>query len=63
MRFRRLIYAIKTFRDHGANLNRRAAVEQEMWHCVNGKQPMPDKEMLREWALRLGVPAYFKEAK
>ncbi len=59
-RYRRLLAILRTFRDHAAGLNRRAAVEQEMWHCVNGKQPMPDKEKLRDWALRLGVPDEFR---
>jgi hypothetical protein len=37
-------------------LNRRAAVEQEIWDCWYGRAPMPDKDKLAEWARRLGMP-------
>ena len=49
---------------YGHEINRRAAVEQEIWNAVNGKTPMPDVEQLRKWALKLGVPECecFKEA-
>lgn len=41
---------------YGHEINRRAAVEQEIWNAVNGKAPLPDVEQLRKWALKLGVP-------
>jgi hypothetical protein len=41
---------------YGHEINRRAAVEQEIWNAVNGRTPLPDVEQLRKWALRLGVP-------
>ncbi len=57
---RRLLWRLRNLRSGYHELNRRAAVEQEIWHCVTGKQPMPDKEKLRDWALRLGVPTEFQ---
>lgn len=61
-KLRRIIWKIRNLRDGFHELNRRAAVEQEMWNCVNGKSPMPDSAKLREWALRLGVPKEFKRS-
>jgi hypothetical protein len=40
----------------GHELNRRTAVETEIWNAVNGRTPLPDVEQLRKWALKLGVP-------
>ena len=57
--FKRLLWRIRNLKNGYHELNKRAAVEQEMWHCINGKAPMPDKEKLRDWALRLGVPDTF----
>jgi hypothetical protein len=37
-------------------LNRRVAVENEMWNCICGKHELPDKNKLKEWAIKLGVP-------
>lgn len=41
---------------HPHEVNRRAAVEQQMWNVVNGKAPLPDIETIRSWATKLGVP-------
>jgi len=49
--------------DFPAELNRRAAVEQEMFNCINGKRMMPDKDVLKDWALRLGIPDEYRNAK
>ena len=48
--------------DFPAELNRRAAVEQEMFNCINGKRMMPDKDVLKDWALRLGIPDEYRNA-
>lgn len=37
-------------------LTRRVRVENALFACVSEKQPMPDKEQLRKWAIDLGVP-------
>lgn len=57
---RRLLWRLRNLRDGYHELNRRAAVEQELWNAANGKAPMPDREKLRDWALRLGVPDEFR---
>lgn len=38
-------------------LNRRVAVEQELFDMAAGKKPMPDAAKLRELAMKLGDPA------
>lgn len=58
---RRLLWRLRNLRDGYHELNRRAAVEQELWNAANGKSPLPDREKLREWALKLGVPEEFRE--
>lgn len=57
---RRLYWRLRNWRDGYLELNRRAKVEAEMFECVAGKRPMPDKQKLREWALRLGVPDAYR---
>lgn len=56
---RRICWRLRNLRDGYHELNRRAKVEAEMWECIAGKRPMPDKNTLRDWAIRLGVPAEF----
>lgn len=58
---RRLYWHYRIMIDGYYELNNRASVESEMWQCVSGKKPMPDKEQLRQWALKLGVPEHFKK--
>ena len=41
---------------HGAELNRRVEVENELFMMATGKKPLPDAEMCRKLALRLGTP-------
>lgn len=47
---------LKWMREYELSLNRRAKVEQELWDIYHDKQPLPDKEKCRQWALALGVP-------
>lgn len=58
---RRWIYAFRNFRNYPAELNRRASVEQQMWDCVAGRKPMPNREQLAEWARKLGIPDWMRE--
>lgn len=62
----RLADQAKAYNQHLINcdkdLNRRANVERAMFDCIAGKKPMPDKEMLKEWALKLGVPDEYRKA-
>ena len=58
---RRIIWGLRNLNHGYHEINRRAAVEQEMWNCVHGKSLMPDADKLREWALRLGVPDEFRK--
>ena len=58
---RRLLWRLRNLKDGYHELNRRAAVEQEIWHAANGKTPMPDREKLKQWALQLGVPEEFSK--
>ena len=53
---RRIKFTLLNFRYYPKELNRRAAVEQELWDCYRGKNPLPDKAQCRDWALRLGIP-------
>lgn len=39
-----------------ASLAARVKVENEMWEVVNGKRAFPDLAVVKNWALRLGVP-------
>jgi hypothetical protein len=57
---RRWLYWFKNFRNYPKELNRRAAVEQQLWNVYHGKQDPPDREKCREWALQLGVPDYWR---
>ena len=58
---RRWLYALRNLRNYGQELNRRAAVEQQLWNVYHGKRPLPDAEQCREWAVKLGVPEWFHE--
>lgn len=53
---RRFLMRWRWMRDYEISLNRRAAVEQELWDCANGKRLLPDKQQCEDWARRLGVP-------
>ena len=57
---RRIIWRLRNLRSGYNELNRRAKVEAEMWECIAGKRAMPDKNTLRDWAIRLGVPEEFR---
>lgn len=57
----RLLWRLRNLREGYHELNRRAKVEAELFECVSGKRPMPDKQKLREWAVRLGVPEAFRQ--
>ena len=61
--FRRLVWRLRNLRNGYHELNRRAKVEVELFECVAGKRPMPDKQQLREWAVRLGVPEAFRRSR
>lgn len=41
---------------YSKSLSRRVEIENEMFRAVAGDRPMPTRQELREWALRLGVP-------
>lgn len=56
----RFKYLCVTFRNHAEMLNKKARVEAQMHQCIAGKEPMPDKAKLREWANILGVPERFR---
>lgn len=43
--------------DYAATLGARVKVENEMWQTLADKRPMPDLDDIKDWALRLGVPA------
>lgn len=47
-------------RSYEMSLNARAKVEQELIDCANGKRVLPDAEQCRDWAARLGVPAWWR---
>ena len=47
-------------RHRGRSLNRRAAVEIEMWDIINGRREMVTVAELRVWAIHLGVPDNFQ---
>ncbi len=44
---------------HGAELNRRVAVEKELLDMAAGKIPLPDREQCRIMALKLGTPRQY----
>jgi hypothetical protein len=48
-----LLEMVESFRK---SLIERVKVENELANIIAGKYPMPDKEKLKEWAIRLGVP-------
>lgn len=43
-------------RNHGKSLQKRVAVERYLYNCVEGKNPLPDKDKCRELANKLGMP-------
>lgn len=53
-------WVVRNYRNYAAELNRRAAVEQQLWDCWHGKRALPDKEQCAEWARKLGVPEEFR---
>jgi hypothetical protein len=57
---RRWRWVMRSYRNYAAELNRRAAVEQQLWDCWHGKRPLPDKAQCAEWARKLGVPEEFR---
>lgn len=50
-------YRVLNFMGGADSLNRRVAVEQELFDCASGKRPLPDAAKCRELALRLGTPS------
>lgn len=62
-RFRAWVFATIRIRNYADDLNRRAAVEQEMLDAAAGRSPMPDAAKLRDWAACLGVPDWMRECK
>ena len=57
---RRKLWMLRNIFTRYHSLKDRVKVEQEMWNCVSGKQEMPDKEKLTEWAVTLGVPKEYR---
>ena len=43
--------------DYAATLGARVKVENEMWQTLADTRSMPDRNDIKDWALRLGVPA------
>lgn len=43
-------------RRHGAELNKRVEIENELFRMAQGKQPLPTKQECRVLALKLGTP-------
>jgi len=37
-------------------MNNVTTVEQWLYECAAGKRPLPDKQMCRKWARKLGIP-------
>ena len=54
------LWRLRHLNAYAKELNDKAAVEQQMWWAIGGTRPMPDKEKLREWALKLGVPSHLR---
>ena len=52
----RLIFRWRMIFSHGTELNRRVEVENELFMMATGKKPLPNAEMCRKLALRLGTP-------
>ena len=57
---KRLPALFRRIRDYDKDINRRAAVEQELLEVAAGKRQPPSPERCKELALRLGVPDEFK---
>lgn len=47
-------------RDYEKSLNDRAHVEEQLLYIARGKAPLPDREQCRKWAIKLGVPAHWR---
>lgn len=60
LRLRRLRYRIAKFRSFGAEINRRAAVEAELFDMASGKKPLPTADDCRRLAIKLGVPDEYR---
>ena len=60
LRLRRLRYRIAKFRSFGAEINRRAAVEAELFDMASGKKPLPSADDCRRLAIKLGVPDEYR---
>ena len=56
LRLRRLHYRVERFKSYGAEINRRAAVEAELFDMAAGKKPLPGADDCRRLAIKLGVP-------
>lgn len=52
----RLKYRWLFIRDHGAELNRRVEIENQLAQMGAGNKPLPDKDQCRILALKLGTP-------
>jgi len=48
-------------RSYEKSLNERAKVEQELLDCAAGRRPLPDQDQCRQWAVRLGVPSWWRD--
>lgn len=55
-KLRRWKYALLTFRDYAARLNRSVEVENELWKLAAGKRPPFTPEEARALARKLGMP-------
>lgn len=63
LRLRRLRYRIAKFRGFGQELQRRGAVEAELFDMAAGKKPLPTADDCRRLALKLGVPDEYRHRK
>ena len=57
---RRGVYVVRNYRNYAKDLNRRAAVEQQLWDCFHGKRTLPDRQQCAEWARKLGIPDEYR---
>ena len=60
LRLHRLRYRVKHFKSYGAEINRRAAVEAELFDMAAGKKPLPGADDCRRLAIKLGVPDEYR---
>lgn len=52
---------IRRYRSLDDDLNRRVYVESRLMAASVGKRPMPTKQELYDWAVRLGVPSIHQQ--